>query len=209
MKTQRFLFTLPLIVAYLAMCSNARAAGVVSGKVTVEDQTLKTESISTDEVMNAGNAIQFRPSDSAGIGQSGAFLKVVVYASAGAIGRASAERQPISIGQDGCHFTDAILRMGLVPLAPYTGQTVSSPDEEIIPVKCDIGAGIRKYFVVLKTAHFVLAGENGAFTLNGLTPGKYTITAWEENYGSQSMEITISGNETAQANFVFRQRSKT
>jgi hypothetical protein len=114
----------------------------------------------------------------------------------------------MAIAQDGCHFTEAVLQLGFVPLAPYTGQMVNSVDEEIIPVKCAIGTGARKYFVVLKTPYHSVTGENGTFSLSGLAPGKYAITAWDETYGSQSQEVTITGNETASANFVFRPKSK-
>jgi len=209
MKTKQLLLSLPLFVFYLTMVSTAYAAGVVTGKVTAEDQTMETESVNAASVMNAGNAIQFRNANGAGPAQNGAVPNVVVYVSSASSARVPSERQPISIAQDSCHFTDAILRMGFVPLAPYTGQAINTADEEIIPVKCDVGTGMRKYFVVLKTAHFFVTGENGTFTLNHLAPGKYTITAWDESFGSQSQEVTISGSETAQANFVFRPKSKT
>ena len=34
--------------------------------------------------------------------------------------------------------------------------------------------------------------------------GKYTMTAWHESYGEQSQEVTISGSETKNINFVFK-----
>jgi len=209
MKTMRIMQSLPLLLAFLATIPNARAAGIVSGKVTAENQMLRTESISSPAVMDAENAIQFQRPGSSEFGQKSAVRKVIVYVSAGSSERAPQERQPISIANDGCHFTDAILQMGFVPLAPYTGQVVNTADEEIIPVRCDASAGIRKYFVVLKTMQYCLTGDDGTFTFNNLAPGKYTITAWQEKYGSQSVEITISGSETVPANFVFRPRSKT
>jgi len=198
MKTWRIMFSLPLIAVYLTVVSNAWAAGVVSGKVTAEEQTSKANNISASSAPNASDARQ-----------NGALQNAVVYLSPEASSKAGSERQPISIAQDGCHFTDAILRMGFVPLAPYTGQMVNSATEEIIPVRCNMKAGARKYFVVLKPSHYCVTGKDGTFTVNNLPPGKYTITAWEENYGSQSEEVTISGNETVPANFVFRPKSKT
>jgi len=209
MKTWRIMFSLPLIAVYLTVVSNAWAAGVVSGKVTAEDQTAKANNISASAAPNAAKGIRLQASNGSDARQNGALQNAVVYLSPEASSKAGSERQPISIAQDGCHFTDAILRMGFVPLAPYTGQMVNSAYEEIIPVRCDIRAGARKYFVVLKPSRYCVTGKDGAFTLNNLPPGKYTITAWEENYGSQSEEVTISGNETVPANFVFRPKSKT
>jgi len=209
MKIRRIMFSLPLIVVYLTGVSNARAAGVVSGKVTAEDQTSKPNTISASATPNAAKGIHLQTPNGHDARQNGAVQNVVVYITPRASSKTPPDRQPISIAQDGCRFTEGVRRMGFVPVAPYTGQMVSSADEEIIPVRCDIRAGARKYFVVLKPSHYSVTGQDGTFTLRDLPPGKYTITAWEETYGSQSEEITISGNETVPANFVFRPKSKT
>jgi hypothetical protein len=209
MKIQRIMFSLLLIIVYLTVGSNARAAGVVSGQVTTEGQTPKTNNVSASAGPIATKVIRLPAANGSDAAQDGPVQNVVVYVSPSAPGKAAANKQPISIAEDSCHFTEAVLRMGFVPLAPYTGQKVNSADEEIIPLRCDIRGGVRKYFVVLKTSNFFVTGENGTFILNDLPPGKYTITAWEETYGSQSQEITISGNETVPANFVFRPKSKT
>jgi hypothetical protein len=208
MKTQRILSSLLLIACCITMVSSARAAGVVTGKVTVEDPSSNTKSISTPAQSNAAKLSVSMVSTGAAAGQVVAPRNVVVYAVPGAPGKTPSNKQPMAIAQDGCHFTEAVLQLGFVPLAPYTGQMVNSAEEEIIPVKCGIGAGARKYFVVLKTPLHSVTGENGTFSLSGLAPGKYTITAWDETYGAQSQEVTIAGNETVPANFVFRPKSK-
>ena len=208
MKIQRILSALPLIACCITMVSSARAGGVVSGKVTVEDQSSNTKSVSASAKPDAAKLPVSLASIGAATGQVMAPKNVVVYAVPGAPGKTASNKQPMAIAQDGCHFTEAVLQLGFVPLAPYTGQLVNSVNEEIIPVKCDIGMGARKYFVVLKTPHHCVTGENGTFTLNGLAPGKYTITAWDGTYGAQSQEVTITGNETVPANFVFRPKSK-
>jgi hypothetical protein len=208
MKVQRILFYLPLIACCITMVASARAAGVVSGKVTIEDQTSNTEPVNASATSNAAKSPVSMASTGTAAGHVVAPRSVVVYALPGAPGKTASNKQPIALAQDGCHFTEAILQLGFVPLAPYTGQMVNSVDEEIIPMKCDIGTGARKYFVVLKTPHHCVTGVNGTFSLNGLAPGKYTITAWDATYGAQSQEVTINGNETVAANFVFRPKSK-
>ena len=60
------------------------------------------------------------------------------------------------------------------------------------------------YFVVLKTSHYAVSGEDGSFEIKGLPAGKYTVTAWQEQYGSQNQEVTISGSEAKTANFTFK-----
>ena len=46
--------------------------------------------------------------------------------------------------------------------------------------------------------------DNGSFTLPNLPPGKYTITAWQEDYGTQTQDVTISGSETKTVDFTFK-----
>ena len=44
----------------------------------------------------------------------------------------------------------------------------------------------------------------GQFTLPNLPPGKYTITAWHEDYGTQTQDVTVTGNETKTVDFTFQ-----
>jgi uncharacterized protein (DUF2141 family) len=59
-------------------------------------------------------------------------------------------------------------------------------------------------FAVLKNSHYAVTEDGGAFTLPNLPPGKYTITAWQESYGEQSQDVTITGSETKTITFVFK-----
>jgi hypothetical protein len=43
---------------------------------------------------------------------------------------------------------------------------------------------MRAYFVVLKTKHVAVTGEDGRLTLPDLPPGRFTVTAWHEIYGT-------------------------
>jgi len=40
--------------------------------------------------------------------------------------------------------------------------------------------------------------------LKGLPPGKYTVTAWQEQYSTQSQEVTVGATGAANVNFVFK-----
>jgi len=75
--------------------------------------------------------------------------------------------------------------------------------EEFIPVKCNVHPWMLGYIAVLKTAHFAVTREDGTYTLPQLPPGKYTVTAWHELYGTQSREVTITGSEPQIVNFLF------
>jgi hypothetical protein len=75
---------------------------------------------------------------------------------------------------------------------------------EFIAVKCNVHPWMHGYFAVLTTSHYAVSGNDGKFSLAGLPPGKYTITAWHERFGTQSAEVTVSDNGTATQNFVFK-----
>jgi hypothetical protein len=57
---------------------------------------------------------------------------------------------------------------------------------------------------VLKNSHYAVSKEDGGFTLPNLPAGKYTVTAWQEAYGTQTQDVVISGSETKSVNFVFK-----
>jgi Carboxypeptidase regulatory-like domain len=63
---------------------------------------------------------------------------------------------------------------------------------------------MQAYFVVLKTSHFAVTGEDGQFALPDLPPGTYTITAWHETYGAQSQEITVAEGQRLTVDFTFK-----
>jgi Carboxypeptidase regulatory-like domain len=74
---------------------------------------------------------------------------------------------------------------------------------EFIEVKCNIHPWMHGYFAVLNTNHYAVTDSSGNFTLKDVPPGKYTLTAWQEQYGTQSQEVTV-GETPAKVSFVFK-----
>src|SRR5277367_3989666 len=155
---------------------------------------------------------------------------VVVYISAGDEGTTT-PTQSVRYDQKGCEYLPHVLPMqagqqlqifnddqtshNIHPLAKTNqewnkSQPPGSPPidtkwdkPEFIPVKCNIHPWMHGYFVVLKTSHFGVTGDDGTYTIKGVPPGKYTLTAWQEHMGVQTQEVTVGAGET-KANFTFK-----
>ncbi len=46
--------------------------------------------------------------------------------------------------------------------------------------------------------------NNGSYTLSNVPPGNYTLTAWQETYGTQTQKVTVSAGAPAKADFTFK-----
>lgn len=165
-------------------------------------------------------------------GPGNTLQNVLVYISAGDTDPSSTPATAATFDQQSCQYTTHVLplRVGqdvrisnsdpfnhnIHPLAKINREwnriqlpgtppfTYSYQNEEFITVKCNIHAWMRAYFVVLKTSHTSVTQNDGTFRLADLPPGKYTVTAWHEIYGTQKQEITLGSSETQTVNFVFR-----
>jgi hypothetical protein len=74
---------------------------------------------------------------------------------------------------------------------------------EFIPVKCQIHPWMSGWFVVVK-GPYATSDANGNYTINGVPPGNYTVTAWQEAAGTQNQKVTVAAGAAANANFTFK-----
>jgi hypothetical protein len=219
-------------LATIAPTQPARNAGTITGHVTFTGTPPKMRPIDmakepwcvkqhTTPVLN----------ESVVTGPNNALANVVVYVSAGEQGAAAAATQPVRYDQKGCEYIPhvAVMELGqpleiynndqtshnIHPLAKVNqewnkSQPTGAPPiktaydkPEFIPVKCNVHPWMHGYFVVLKTPHHAITDKDGAFTLEGLPAGKYTLTAWHERFGTQTQEVTV-GAKAATADFVLK-----
>jgi hypothetical protein len=75
--------------------------------------------------------------------------------------------------------------------------------ETIIPVKCNQHPWMKAYVNVLKHPFFTISAADGSFTIKDVPPGKYTVVAWHEKFGEQTMEVTVPASGAGTANFSF------
>ena len=81
---------------------------------------------------------------------------------------------------------------------------VFSTKEVMVPFKCDVHRWMNAFVGVLDHPFFAVTGADGAFRLEGLPPGTYTIEAWHEALGTQTQTVTIGARETSDLTFTFK-----
>jgi plastocyanin len=210
-------------------------AGAISGKVTYTGTPVKQKPIDmSKEPSCAKQHTTPVTTETIVTGANNTLQNVVVYISAGA-DDANAPSQAVTFTQKGCQYLPHVIALhtgqdlkvvnsdqtshNIHPLAKVNrewnkSQPPGSPaiDEkfdqpEFISVKCNIHPWMHGWFVVLKTNHVSISGDDGGFKLPDLPAGKYTVTAWHEDYGTQVQEVTIAGSETKSIDFSFKAKA--
>jgi plastocyanin len=96
------------------------------------------------------------------------------------------------------------------PMPPTMKETTTTFDKEeaIFNIKCDVHPWMNAYVSVFTHPFFSVTGKDGKFTISGLDPGTYTLTAWHERLGTQTATVTVAANETKAQNFKFAMPAK-
>ena len=218
-----------------ALCPVMTFAGTISGKVTYTGTPVKPKPIDmSKEPSCAKQHATPVTTETVVTGANNTLENVVVYISAGA-DDANAPPQAVTFEQKGCQYLPHVVALhvnqdlkvlnddqtshNIHPLAKTNrewnkSQPPGAPpleakfdQPEFISVKCNIHPWMHGWFAVLKTSHYAVTKDDGSFSLPNLPPGKYTITAWHEDYGTQQQEITITGNESKTADFSFKAKA--
>jgi len=87
------------------------------------------------------------------------------------------------------------------PGAPPVEKSWKAP--EFIEVKCNIHPWMHGWFAVVK-GPYATTDDNGNYTINNVPPGNYTVTAWQEVYGTQNQKVTVAAGGSAKADFTFK-----
>lgn len=103
--------------------------------------------------------------------------------------------------------TKALFNVAQPPSAPPVTKPMPA-DMELLQLKCDVHPWMRAYVAVSPHPYFGVTGEDGAFTLEGVPAGTYTLEAWHETLGTQSAEVTVKEGTPAEVSFAFPSAAK-
>ena len=88
------------------------------------------------------------------------------------------------------------------PGAPPIETTWGHP-EVAVTVKCNIHPWMHGWHVVVQ-GPYAVTDDSGNYTINNVPPGNYTVSAWQEEYGTQTAKVTVAAGKPGTADFTFK-----
>jgi plastocyanin len=83
-----------------------------------------------------------------------------------------------------------------------TSTTFNKP-EAVFQIKCDVHPWMSAYIAVYTHPFFSVTSTDGKYTISGLDPGTYEITAWHERLGTQTASVTVGASDQQTHDFKF------
>jgi plastocyanin len=90
-----------------------------------------------------------------------------------------------------------------MPATLKEATTTFDKPEPVFHIKCDVHPWMSAYLAVFTNPFFSVTSTDGKFTISGLDPGTYEITAWHEKLGTQTASVTVGASDTKTQNFKF------
>ena len=90
-----------------------------------------------------------------------------------------------------------------MPATLKEATTKFDKEEGVFHIKCDVHPWMSAYVAVFTHPFFSVTKTDGKYTISGLEPGTYEITAWHEKLGIQKASVTVGASDTKTQNFKF------
>ncbi|HAD75254.1 MAG TPA: hypothetical protein DCG16_05680, partial [Gemmatimonadetes bacterium] len=80
-------------------------------------------------------------------------------------------------------------------------ETFERPDS--IQVRCDLHSQMIAHILVLPNVFHTMPAEDGSYSLAGVPPGTYELTAWHEFFGRVTVPVEVASGGIARADLTF------
>ena len=206
-------------------------AGTISGRINFAGDAPAAASIDMSEEPDcaAGYGADGAMTQTV-IASGGGLGNVFVYVKEGLSGEFPASETSQVINQENCRYTPHVMGVQTgqtitirnsdnllhnVNASPSTnrGFNVSQPRagiessqsfafaEVMVPVRCDVHGWMNAYVGVLEHPFFAVSAADGSYEISGLPAGDYVIEAWHEHYGTQTHNVSVTAQATADVSF--------
>lgn len=233
-SSMRGFFLLPLLSVFLLFSSSLYGADVsgrvsFSGSAP-EPQKIDMKTDSTCLKLHAKPVFN----EEILVNTNGTLRNVFVYVKEGLEGQSfEIPAQPVELVQEGCLYSprvfgvqagqpiqmtnkDATLHnvrakakeqkefnLGM-PMQGMKLKKQFSKTEVMVPFKCDVHPWMKAYAGVLPHPFYAVTDDAGTFRFTGLPAGEYTLEAWHEKLGTQTLKLSVEeGSEPSSVDFQF------
>ena len=76
--------------------------------------------------------------------------------------------------------------------------------EKAIQMGCDIHSWMKAFVFAMDHPFFAVSDENGKYSIQGVPPGDYTVSAWHEEFGEEDAKVTVGESGTIDVSFTFK-----
>jgi len=74
---------------------------------------------------------------------------------------------------------------------------------DTVRLTCDVHTWMSGWLIVAPHAWYAVSGPDGAFKIENVAPGSYTLSYWQETLGGQTAQVTVPPSGDAKADLVF------
>ncbi len=224
----------PAAAAPAAPSAPAAGGATLTGKVTFSGTAPAKEQIKMDaDAYCKGAHAEPVYTQEVVVNGNGTLQWVLVYVKEGVSGSYPAPAEPVTLDQKGCQYAPHIFgiqagqplkivnsdgtlhNIHALPKVnaefnigqPFQKmETIKKFDKPEVPLrfKCDVHKWMGAYCGVFNHPFYATTNDQGTFEIKGLPPGNYVIEAWQEKYGAQTQNVTITGNESKTVDFAFK-----
>ena len=221
-------------IALLICCSLPLVAGDVTGKVSFDGKASAPSRLRMDaDKFCAMTHKEPVLSEELVVNKNGTLKNVLIYVKEGVGAKKfDVPKSPVVFDQKGCVYRPHVLGVmagqelqvknsdntlhnvhalpkvnpGFNQGQPVPGimkKTFAKP-EPPFKVKCEVHSWMSAYIGVFNHPYFGVTGDDGSFTIKDLPAGEYTLEAWHEKYGIQTLKVKVDASGKATANFSYK-----